>query len=187
MRRFLTSSCNGRHRRGILPAQSSRIGSIWATGTGQPPRQQQTCLSARCHSNKTSAEVHTSGAAVTEANNSSNYSIEEDNSTETSSGGQQLGGADESVLQDMAKMKSPFLNYEFDIYGDAPYPIWFFDPEKKWYQAIMKATRFSADILEQWHQLSGLPWWATIAVSSPFIILVDCLANELMDILPLIF
>lgn len=70
-----------------------------------------------------------------------------------------------------------FSSYKFDINSDKPYPIWFFDPEGETYQAILAAAKASADVIETWHQFSGMPWWATIAVCSctplvPYLILI---------------
>ncbi len=55
-----------------------------------------------------------------------------------------------------------FGQYEYDVAGDAPYPIWLLDPEGPWYKAILSAAQGSADILEAIHSTTGMPWWATI-------------------------
>jgi len=60
-------------------------------------------------------------------------------------------------------VKHPLLGqYEYDVAGDAPYPIWLLDPEGEWYQTILSAAQGSADVLEAIHSTTGMPWWATI-------------------------
>lgn len=49
---------------------------------------------------------------------------------------------------------------------DQPYPIWFFDPDGPAYAAALSVARNSSLILESLHDVTGLPWWGTIAAGS---------------------
>ena len=49
---------------------------------------------------------------------------------------------------------------------DAPYPIWLFDPAGSWYSFFLSVARTFAGILENVHDVTGLPWWGTVVAGS---------------------
>lgn len=55
-----------------------------------------------------------------------------------------------------------FPSYEYHVGGDAPYPIFWLDPEGPWYPAVLKVAQAGASVLEHMHDFTGLPWWATV-------------------------
>jgi hypothetical protein len=49
---------------------------------------------------------------------------------------------------------------------DAPYPIWMFDPQGPYYSFFLSVARTFAGILENVHDVTGLPWWGTVVAGS---------------------
>lgn len=68
-----------------------------------------------------------------------------------------------------ASMPSPVggLTHDGPVFNpDAPYPIWFFDPEGPSYAFIFSVAKSFAGMLEHLQAFTGMPWWGTVVASS---------------------
>jgi membrane protein insertase Oxa1/YidC/SpoIIIJ len=107
----------------------------------------------------TSAAIPTSAVASTS-------SVATSSSQAAASAG--LTGADSppsNVLEDIARSlpeSSLFNTFRYDVSSEAPYPLWFLDPQGPVYKAIIQLAQLSSDGLHAFHDVTGLPWWAAI-------------------------
>jgi membrane protein insertase Oxa1/YidC/SpoIIIJ len=73
-----------------------------------------------------------------------------------------------SVLEDLARStpgSSMYNAFKYDIHSEAPYPLWWLDPNESIYKTLISAARSASDALHLVHDYAGLPWWAAIVLA----------------------
>lgn len=73
-----------------------------------------------------------------------------------------------SVLEDLARStpgSSMYNAFKYDVHSEAPYPLWWLDPEGNIYKTLIAAARSASDALHTVHDFAGMPWWATIVLA----------------------
>lgn len=73
-----------------------------------------------------------------------------------------------SVLEDLARStpgSSMYNAFKYDVHSDAPYPLWWLDPEGTVYKTLIAAARSASDALHIVHDVAGMPWWAAIVLA----------------------
>ena len=73
-----------------------------------------------------------------------------------------------SVLEDLARStpgSSLYNAFKYDVHSEAPYPLWWLDPEGNIYKTLIAAARSASDAIHIVHDFAGMPWWATIVLA----------------------